>query len=156
MAVSRALFYLFLTAASFGVGAEVERLHSQRYLSIYANDVTENFADYDQVKELMRKYILAWQARDKSGLKETTAAGLYVSLLANIKQPRGFSIRPEFVEIRDLAVYSYDKKTFVQFDVFDSSKKRSHSLKSWFVVGRAGKRWVVQSILDHFDPDARP
>lgn len=154
MVVRSLLFVLMLGSGS--IHATSERPHSQRYLSIYATDITDSFAYYDQVKEMLRKYVIAHQSRDKYGMKKHTSTALYVSLLANIKQPRGFNVQSDLVEIRDLAIYSFDKKTFAQFDVFDLASKRSFSMKSWFMLSRGRKGWIIESILEHFDPDARP
>lgn len=147
---------LILAATISSSHAQDARAHSQRYLSIYANDVTSTFADYDQIKELMRKYFAARQAGAEDKLREITSSSLFATLKANPKVVRNLSINPDLIEVRDLAIYSLNKKTLVQFDIFDLGNKRSHSMKSWFSVVREPKGWIIEGILEHFDPDAGP
>lgn len=148
---------IFLIAASLvWASAEEPRAHSQRYLSIYATDITSSFSEYDQIKELMRKYFAARQAGASDKLKELASTELYGILTANRQVVRNLSINPDLLEVRDLAIYSFNKKTLVQFDIYDLGNKRTHSIKSWFSVRRESKGWIIDSILEHFDPDAGP
>jgi hypothetical protein len=147
--------FLWILLLSFSAFAE-SRPHSQRYLSIYATDVTESFADYDRAKNLMRSYMLAWQARDMKGLKKLTGPKLFGVLSNNPGSRQGFSIHPEMLEIQDLAIYKFNNNHYVQFDTFDAKLKKNYSGKSWFEISGEAETMKITAIHDHLDPDAGP
>jgi hypothetical protein len=149
--------FLVLFLLLFGATAHAEsRAHSQRYLSIHAVDVTDSFADYDILRKLLRDYMLAWQARDLKALKKLTEPKLFGALSHNPRAREGFSIHPDMLDIRDVAIYQFNGVYFVQFDTFDRKLKKDFVGKNWYEISGKGANLKIAAVHEDLDPDAGP